>query len=146
MVQGTSALRVVNRPQLVTVGDRRVSTVGWRQVLVEDHLKDHLGRLSEKWCDPACMSRTMLGKNTAANRDGVRTRLRGTFHKLLAHGLFLVIDYDENKGHGKILAFKIYETTAHEEQSARAQLEKMRRRLNFTEATYHRILDVIGVA
>jgi hypothetical protein len=110
MIKGTSALRVSKRPELTTIGERRVSTLGWRQDLVEDHLKWHLTQLSKKWCGVDCMAKTMFNRNTETNRGAVRKRIAPLFRTLLGRGLFLVIEYDATPGgHGKISACKIYE-------------------------------------
>jgi len=146
VIEGTSALKVVKRPELVTVGNRTVSTFGWRYDLAEDHLKWHVGQLSKKWCAVDCMARTMFGRNTESNKTAVRKRIAPLFKSLLEHGQFLVIEYDAtSRGHGKITAFKVYETNIQEEQYARSQVERMRKRGKVNEETFLRALGVLGV-
>lgn len=123
-----SELRVVQPLELTKIGDRSVSARGWRIPLVRQHLEEH--GLSE-WCTVECLARTMFQRNTASNREEVRSRVSKAFTTLLDRdGLFMVIDYDKSRsGHGKILAVKLYNATDEsEKQAAAEQLDRMARR------------------
>ena len=143
----STALKVVHsNAELVTVGKRALSTSGYRLDLVELHLLDHLKGLSDKWCNPGCMARTMFGRNTETGRKGIRKRIAKTFKVLLHRGMFLVIEYDVTpNGHGQIKAFKIFEDGAGaESQYALSQIERMTLRKQVTEEMREKALSVIG--
>ncbi len=147
MIDGTSAIKVVKRPELITVGDRKVSTFGWRQDLAEDHLKGHLGQEKKRWCAVECMARTMFGRNTDFNRAAVRKRIAPLFRSLVERGMFLVKEYDDTpRGRGKITAFKLYETETDDVQAtqyALSQVERMRKRGEHNEETLQRAVSIL---
>jgi hypothetical protein len=119
-----------NKLTLVRVGDRSASLVGWRHDFFEEHLSEHLGKpTSEQWCRISCMARTMFGRDTKSNREGVRRRLARAFVTQLRRGSFVVIDYAGYTAgaRGEALACKIYRGEAVDQQAASFQIDRMRR-------------------
>lgn len=147
MVEENGALQPVKRFALTKVGQRSVSLYGYRIDLVEDHLKSHLGRkASKKWCDPSCLAKTMFGRSTETNRDGIRKRTHNAFRALLKRGLFLVIEYGDGRAHGKIQAFKLFERAEGVEiQNAAEQLKRMMQRKLINEETLLQAREIIGL-
>lgn len=139
-------LRVAKRAQLTRIGNRAVSTLGYRNDLVEEHLKWHLGlTVSKKWCTVSCLATTFFGRNSEANRKEIRGRMARTFKVLLSRGLFLVVEYDATRdGHGKIVACKLFERhDGLEAEYAHSQIERMRHRRQITEETWQRAMEVL---
>lgn len=134
------------RPELMSVGTRALSSHGWRNDLFAEHLKVHLG--NSAWCDVGCAARTFFGRNTAANRSGVRKRLSRGFHALLAQGLFVVIDYASGPNHhGEAIAFKLYNPHSEmERQAAKMQLERMVKRREISEEKLQRARQLLGLS
>jgi hypothetical protein len=128
------------------VGERTVSAHGWRYSLVERHLRDHLEREADQWCEVECLARTMFARNTQRNRREVRQRLHLVFTKCLDRGLLLVITY-ERGSHGPAVACKLFRGEGEEElQYAAAQLERMRRRLALRADRYETAKSLIVLA
>lgn len=135
-MSSATQLKVVRRQELTKVGRKSVSTLGYRNDLVEEHLRWHLTQMSNKWCSVDCMARTMFGRTSETNRAGIRKRIANTFRTLLTRsGLFLVIEYDNStEGHGKIKAVKLFEAgNGAEGQYAMHQIERMALRQQITE-------------
>jgi hypothetical protein len=131
MSEGNSAL-VAKQPMLINVGKRPLSVRGFRHDVFIEHLQDHLGkRMSRQWCEVSCLARVFFGRNTEANREAVRERLRGAFRVLLGRGLFLLIERAEqgHGHHGEALAVKLYVNgEGLEKNVAESQLARMAQR------------------
>lgn len=124
-------------PELIAVGDRTLSSHGWRLPLVEEHLHAHLSfGPSRKWCSIDCLARTFFGRNSPTHRDAVRRRLSRAFRVLLTRQVFLVIEYAQGTGaHGEAIACKFYQSdTPDEREYASAQLRRMHQRHDLTKA------------
>lgn len=142
-----TAVKLVRRQELTTVGKKSVSILGYRNDLVEEHLRWHLTQMSNKWCSVDCMARTMFGRASEENRARVRRRIANTFRVLLIRSkLFLVIEYDNSTdGHGKIKAAKLYEAgTGAEGQYAINQIMRMAQRQQITEEMRTKALEAVG--
>jgi hypothetical protein len=141
-----TALKVVRRQELTTVGKKSVSIFGYRNDLIEEHLRRHLTQVSNKWCSVDCAARAMFGRSSPANREGIRKRIRSTFRELLNRGLFLVIEYDDTPGgRGKIKAMKLFETgIGIEAEYAAGQIERMSRRQQLSAELKEKALLAIG--
>lgn len=147
----TNAIATKRKPvELVRVGEHSHSPVGWRLDVLEQHLTEHLTQASERqWCEVACMARTMLGRDSRKNRQGVRWRLSRAQPKMIALGYFVVIEYARGQGtRGEALACKLLSASAsvHERQCAEVQLARMRARRDFTAAHLERARSLIDAA
>lgn len=142
-------IAVIKKPELVEVGTRAVSVHGWRYDLAGEHLKWHVAH-KNKACSVECMARTMFSRNTPTNCDRVRKNIAPLFRKMLAAGMFVVIEYDHSPtGHGKIKACKIFDVESASEkdrQEAAFQLERMRKRRQVTEDAENRALAILKLA
>jgi hypothetical protein len=144
----TKEIVVRARPTLVTVGERAISTNGWRVPLVEEHLRWHLGQTPrKKWCGIGCMARTMFGRSMATTQAAVRRRIARAFLKLLESGLFLAIEYNTGAGsHGEIVAVKLFEPgSTIEAQFAERQLQRMKARREINEKVWEQALAILGI-
>jgi hypothetical protein len=143
-VETSKRHRLIKRPTLTHVGERAVSTIGFRVVLVEDHLKEHLTS-SDHWCTVECLARVMFQKNTKSNCTLVRKRMRYLFTELLKRNLFLVIEYGER---GRSTGCKLHTgADEREKQAAQFQLDRFvaRKELNAAKlALAERILHAHG--
>lgn len=132
---------------LVKVGNRDRSLVGWKYAAVESHLFDtHLQKGT--WCDAGCLAHTCFGRDTAANRKGVRARLRVIARQMITRHRFLVVEYAPNGAgtHGEAHRFKIYEGASEDErQAAVAQLERMRQRREITETLFKAATAILRI-
>jgi hypothetical protein len=140
-------LRVVQRPELIAVGKRSVSPSGWHHYPAEEHLNWHLTEpQSGKWCRVECMAKTMFLRNTPANCTKVRARLPNLVKRLIARNRLLVIEYDAARdGHNKMIACKIFEASGElERDHARRQLDRMHKRIAFSQEMRGRMLALIG--
>jgi len=143
MTTGTTALQTVKQPALINIGARALSTRGFRHDILEEHLKDHLGKpLNKQWCEIGCLARAFWGRNTQASREAMRKRLPGAFREFLGRNLFLVIEYAEHAHghHGEALAVKLYRKGEQglERQHALEQVEKWHRRRQISDETLQR--------
>lgn len=141
--------QIATRPtvELVEIGERRISTRGWALELFLQHLQEHLARPNGKWCDVACMARTMWGRNTPTNRAAVRRSAARGFRGCLLRGLFVVIEYAGPEHHGQILAWKLFDrATADdaERQHASEQLARMQRRRELSSELVAKAGELIG--
>lgn len=136
---------------LVKIHDRSVSVQGFRHPLMEEHLTEHLGLLSEQWCEIGCLARTMFGKNIPANRTAIRKRLRRAWNYFLDRDVLLVIEYEpRGYGHnGESKAVKLFCQTdlsepSAERQYAEVQLERMKKRREITGGRYIKACALLG--
>ena len=131
-----------NKGELIPIGERTLSTSGFRTVLALEHLRSHLETRSRQWCAIGCLVRTFEGRNTKKGRQQMRRRLAPLFRAALNEGLFLTIEYEErSKGkHGKAVAIKLF-STKHDEKErayAREQLRRMSARKEITIENFER--------
>jgi hypothetical protein len=143
-----TALQVVRRSELVKIGKKSRSLVGYRSSLVEEHLHWHLSQMSNKWCSVSCMARTIYGRNSEDNCDKIRKHGAAAFkYILLKSRRFLVIEYDDStKGHGRIKAMKLYEGgDGGEGTHAQFQIDRMESRRQITEYMRQQALTIIGI-
>jgi hypothetical protein len=137
------------KPELHKVGERALSTHGFRQDIFEEHLYAHLGT-ANPWCSMSCAARTFTGRDTKKGRIGIRKRLSRAFNTFLEHGLFLAIEYaPRGSGHnGEALAVKLYQPAATDPkqlQHAIEQTERMRRRKLITDDNYAKARTILGL-
>jgi len=137
------AIKIVAQPALTKIGDRSVSTIGFRTPLALQHLtEDHN---ETEWCSPECMGKVMFGRKTARNSESIRKRIPNIVKGFLSKGLFLVVEYNWSK-HGQIQAMKIYQGEGGlEKQAAIIQLDRMKRRKELTDANIRAASTILGI-
>jgi hypothetical protein len=147
MPAAASTITKAPAPTLLKVGTRALSTHGYRRDVLEEHLKEHLGKpASKQWCEVSCAARTIWGRDTKKNREEIRKRLPMFFRSMLDRGLFVAIDYAPlgHGHHGEAQAIKIYQQSGEvEKQHAKEQLGRMHRRRQITDAAMKKAAAIL---
>lgn len=136
------------QPQLLPVGDRFLSTHGFRSGLFLEHLESHVvAKPKHQWCDMSCATRTVNGgRSTLTGKKQMRQRTAGLFRYLLNKGKFLLIEYSGPRG--QISAIKLLDpgfASQAEMDMAQMQLDRMKKRGDIQQHNYVRAQSIIGL-
>ena len=150
MHNGEARIAVVKpKPTLVQIGKRKISTIGFRHDLLEEHLLLHQGWLSKQWCDLVCGAQTFFQKATKENQRQFGIRVYRAWNEMYRRGHFLVIEFAPMGGrtHGEVLACKFYVAgeSGAEQQAAAIQLERMKKRRQVSEEKFQGARRLLGL-
>lgn len=140
MEKSGKELRKITKPTFLDVGGKQVISTGkWNNDLMGDYVLEH-GRA--KWVSVAELAKTSYLQSMPRTKARVRQCLHQLVNNLLARGFLLVIEY--SGPHGRAQAVKIADPTSElDRQAADAQIERRRRRKEWSTAQYERALSIL---
>ncbi len=141
MENSSKALRA--KPELITVGDRQVSSTGrWNDNLMMDYIEAN-GK--ERWIGLGELAKVAWGMNSITTKARARQYLSRVWKALLIErGLILVVEYEGP--HNRARAVKIYNHDSEQDRQVLAQkLAAIKHRGEMSLQHYNEAIALLGV-